>query len=49
MAAEPANPAAERAIARAMAAASEAFITATGPGGQNVNKVATSVIVALFL
>lgn len=47
MAADPANPAAanvaERAIARAMAAASEAFITATGPGGQNVNKVATAV------
>ena len=34
---------AEDAIARAMAAASEAFITATGPGGQNVNKVATAV------
>lgn len=34
---------AEQAIARAMAAASEAFITATGPGGQNVNKVATAV------
>ena len=34
---------AEAAIARAMAAASESFITATGPGGQNVNKVATAV------
>ena len=43
MAAEPADPAADRAIARAVAAASETFITATGPGGQNVNKVATAV------
>jgi ribosome-associated protein len=34
---------ADAAIARAMAAASESFITATGPGGQNVNKVATAV------
>ena len=34
---------AEAAIARAMAAASESFITAAGPGGQNVNKVATAV------
>ncbi len=31
------------AIARALALASESFITATGPGGQNVNKVATAV------
>lgn len=30
-------------IARALALASEAFITASGPGGQNVNKVATAV------
>ena len=28
---------------RALAAVSESFITATGPGGQNVNKVATAV------
>ena len=28
---------------RALAALSESFITATGPGGQNVNKVATAV------
>ena len=34
---------ADAAIARAMAAVSESFITATGPGGQNVNKVATAV------
>lgn len=30
-------------IERAIALASESFITATGPGGQNVNKVATAV------
>lgn len=30
-------------LERAMAALSESFITATGPGGQNVNKVATAV------
>jgi len=34
---------AESAIARALAQASEAFTAATGPGGQNVNKVATAV------
>ena len=34
---------AEEAIGRALAAASESFIQATGPGGQNVNKVATAV------
>lgn len=33
----------EAAVARAMALASESFIAATGPGGQNVNKVATAV------
>jgi len=38
-----AEAAAEEAIARAMAHASESFVTATGPGGQNVNKVATAV------
>ncbi len=31
------------AIARAAALASESFVTASGPGGQNVNKVATAV------
>ena len=34
---------AEEAIARANSLASEAFVTASGPGGQNVNKVATAV------
>jgi ribosome-associated protein len=34
---------AEAAIARALGLLSESFITATGPGGQNVNKVATAV------
>jgi len=29
--------------ARALSLASEAFVTASGPGGQNVNKVATAV------
>ncbi len=33
----------EEAIARALTVLSESFITATGPGGQNVNKVATAV------
>ncbi|MFN3516934.1 MAG: alternative ribosome rescue aminoacyl-tRNA hydrolase ArfB [Novosphingobium sp.] len=31
------------AIVRALAQASESFIAASGPGGQNVNKVATAV------
>jgi ribosome-associated protein len=35
--------AADAVIARALALVSESFITATGPGGQNVNKVATAV------
>lgn len=30
-------------VERALALASESFITASGPGGQNVNKVATAV------
>lgn len=30
-------------IARALALATESFITSSGPGGQNVNKVATAV------
>lgn len=34
-------------IARALAAVSESFIAASGPGGQNVNKVATAVQVRL--
>ncbi|MEY4159858.1 MAG: hypothetical protein RLZZ136_479 [Pseudomonadota bacterium] len=33
----------DEAIDRALALATESFITATGPGGQNVNKVATAV------
>jgi ribosome-associated protein len=36
-------PDAEPAIERAQALATESFITASGPGGQNVNKVATAV------
>ena len=31
------------AVARALSLASESFIAASGPGGQNVNKVATAV------
>ena len=34
-------------IARALASIEERFITAAGPGGQNVNKVATAVQVRL--
>lgn len=34
---------AEATIARALALAGESFIAAAGPGGQNVNKVATAV------
>ncbi len=34
---------ADAVIARALSLVSESFITATGPGGQNVNKVATAV------
>lgn len=37
------TPPPETAIARAQALASESFIASTGPGGQNVNKVATAV------
>jgi ribosome-associated protein len=33
----------EEAVARALALAEESFIAASGPGGQNVNKVATAV------
>lgn len=33
----------EEAVARALALATESFIASTGPGGQNVNKVATAV------
>lgn len=33
----------EAVIARALSLASESFIAAAGPGGQNVNKVATAV------
>ena len=35
--------AADEAIARALTLVSESFITASGPGGQNVNKVASAV------
>ena len=38
-----ADDAAEAAIDRALSLLSESFITASGPGGQNVNKVATAV------
>ena len=31
-------------VERAMAQAEESFVTASGPGGQNVNKVATAVL-----
>lgn len=34
---------ADELVARALALAEEAFIAASGPGGQNVNKVATAV------
>ena len=34
---------ADAVVARALALASESFIAASGPGGQNVNKVATAV------
>jgi len=40
---------AEDAVARALANLSETFIAAAGPGGQNVNKVATAVQVRLDL
>lgn len=33
----------DEAVARALSLASESFIAAAGPGGQNVNKVATAV------
>ena len=33
----------DEAVARALALAEESFIAASGPGGQNVNKVATAV------
>ena len=38
-----AEPSAGDVIARALAAIEESFIAASGPGGQNVNKVATAV------
>jgi len=37
------DAAVDQAVERALASASESFITASGPGGQNVNKVATAV------
>ena len=36
-------PGAEETLVHALALASESFVTASGPGGQNVNKVATAV------
>ena len=38
---------ADETVARALSIASESFIAASGPGGQNVNKVATAVQVRL--
>lgn len=38
---------ADEAVSRAIALAQESFIAASGPGGQNVNKVATAVQVRL--
>lgn len=38
---------ADEAVSRALALAQESFIAASGPGGQNVNKVATAVQVRL--
>lgn len=37
------TPSADDTIARALTLVSESFITASGPGGQNVNKVASAV------
>jgi ribosome-associated protein len=37
------TPDADEAVERALASATESFIAASGPGGQNVNKVATAV------
>lgn len=37
------DPGAEAAVALALSCAGESFIAAAGPGGQNVNKVATAV------
>lgn len=37
----------EEAVRRALALASESFIASAGPGGQNVNKVATAVQIRL--
>lgn len=41
------DEAADDVIARAQALVSESFIAASGPGGQNVNKVATAVQIRL--
>ncbi|MEO5706779.1 MAG: alternative ribosome rescue aminoacyl-tRNA hydrolase ArfB [Alteraurantiacibacter sp.] len=37
------SAAADRIVARALSLVQESFVTASGPGGQNVNKVATAV------
>lgn len=37
------DPATEDIVSRALAIAEESFIASSGPGGQNVNKVATAV------
>lgn len=37
------SDATDQALSRALSQASESFIAASGPGGQNVNKVATAV------
>ncbi|MFM6931666.1 MAG: alternative ribosome rescue aminoacyl-tRNA hydrolase ArfB [Novosphingobium sp.] len=47
MADEAGGNAVERAVELAMGALTESFIAAAGPGGQNVNKVATAVQVRL--
>jgi ribosome-associated protein len=40
---------ADEVVDRALALATESFVTASGPGGQNVNKVATAVLLRVDL